>query len=243
MTHASPTVQVAADAEQMSRQAADLILRQVTHKPDLLLCASSGQTPTRTYDLLAAAHAQQPDLFRQLRVIKIDEWAGLAPDHPASCEHYLQEKLIAPLGIDPSRYVAFQGDAPDPQAECDRVSTWLDAHGPIDLCILGLGANGHLALNEPAESLPPRAYVVPLSKRSLQHSMLATTEHKPTHGLTLGLAQILHSRQILLLVNGSHKKRVLQQLLQPHLSTHFPASLLWLHPNLTLLCDRASAPE
>jgi galactosamine-6-phosphate isomerase len=224
----------------MSGQAADFIVKELREKPDLLLCASSGRTPMRAYELLAAAKTKQRKLFQRLRVIKIDEWAGLAPDHQASCELYLKEKLIDPLGIDANRYISFSSDARDPHAECERISAWLAEHGPIDVCVLGLGENGHVALNEPAASLWPHAYVVRLAKRSLQHPMLAALKHKPTRGLTLGMGEILQSRRILLLVSGGHKRAVLRRLLKPLVSTRFPASLLWLHPDVTILSDRDS---
>ena len=225
----------------MSRQAAQRILAALAGKRDLLLCAASGSTPTRLYQMLTERHADQPDAFQELRVLKLDEWGGLGMDEPGSCEHYLRTHLIDPLGISADRYFGFASDAADPELECERMRRCLAVEGPIDLCVLGLGANGHLALNEPAPSLEPGAHVARLSEASLRHPMLATCRKLPTHGLTLGLGEILGSREILLVVSGRQKQEPLKQLSRRRLTTEFPASFLWLHPHWTLICDHDAA--
>ena len=226
--------------EGMSRRAAAFITAELARCPALLLCVSAGTTPTRTYDLLAVARAREPQLFARLRLLKIDEWGGLAPDHPATCEAYLRARLVEPLALPAEQYEGFAPDPRDPEAECRRVRRWLGAHGPIDLCLLGLGTNGHLALNEPGTALQPHAHFARLTPASRAHPMLQATRARPAYGLTLGIADILHSRRILLLVSGGHKRSQLERLLQPLISPQFPASFLWLHPDVTILCDRAA---
>jgi len=100
--------------------------------------------------------------------------------------------------------------------------------------------NGHIAMNEPGASLQTSAHVARLTEATLAHPMLANTRSKPGFGLTLGMAEILASREILLLVNGANKREPLRRLCQREITTEFPASFLWLHPNWTLLCDRAA---
>ena len=234
-------VQVAENYETMSRRAAAQILREMRRRPNLLLCASAGGTPTRTYELLAARCARRPRRFSRLRVLQIDEWAGLAEGHPASCAADLRKKLADPLRLGPARYATFRTAAPEPRRECQRMARWLAAHGPIDLCILGLGGNGHVAMNEPARALVPHVHVARLAKSSRNHSMLKALARKPRHGLTLGIGDILCARRILLLVSGRNKRAVLKQLFKPAVTPRFPASFLWLHPDVTLLCDRQAA--
>ncbi len=229
------------DHEAMSRHAASLVIEQIRRRPDLLLCAAAGSTPTRTYEILAAQPRTEPHFFDALRVVKLDEWAGLEASHPATCESYLQNYLIRPLNLSSERYIAFRSDADDPQAECQRIQTALERRLPIDYCILGLGANGHLGLNEPAESLQPFAHVANLAESSLRHPMLALANGRVAYGMTLGMAEIMQSRKVLLLVSGAHKRQQLRRLLKPEISSQFPASFLWLHPDVTLLYDRDSA--
>jgi len=229
------------DAESLSRQASKRILAALAGKPDLLLCAAGGSTPLRTYQLLARHHERHPNAFRKMRVVKLDEWGGLTMGGLGTCEQQLQTHLLVPLGVSGRRYVGFRSNPPDPEQECARIRRRLASEGPIDLCVLGLGMNGHVAMNEPAPSLPPRAHVARLAETTLRHPMLANSRSKPTFGLTLGLAEILASREILLLVSGANKRAPLRQFMQRKITTQFPASFLWLHSNWTLLCDREAA--
>ncbi len=233
-------IRVVNDYDALSRLAADLVLRELKRKPELILCASAGGTPTGLYQRLAASCSRQPALFRKLRLLQIDEWQGLPPGHPARCEADLRRKLLEPLGIPPARFIRFDSATPAPELECERVNRWLATHGPIDICILGLGTNGHVAMNEPAAELMPKAHVARLAASSKQHPLLSTLPHKPRFGLTLGIGDILCSRKVLMLVSGAAKRAAMARLAQPRVSTRFPASFLWLHPDATVLCDRAS---
>ena len=233
--------EVAESYEAMSRRAERLVAAELKRTPALIFCASAGGTPTRLYELMAARNSRAPDLYKQMRVLQIDEWGGLPKLHPASCEFDLQKKLLEPLAIRPDRYIGFRTETPKPEAEPIRVGDWLADHGPIDICILGLGINGHVAMNEPGKTLIPHAHVAKLARSSLQHAMLRELSRKPRYGLTVGMADILASRMILLLVNGKRKRGALKQLLKPAVTTQFPASLLWLHPRAIVLCDREAA--
>ena len=223
----------------MSRAAADWLARALKHKPDSLLCLATGGTPTRTYDLLVAKQRTQPGLFRRLRVLKLDEWGGLAMDDPATCEAHLQRHIVQPLRLG-KRYFGFQSQPRDAEAECIRVQHWLERNGPIDVCVLGLGVNGHLAFNEPASFLQPHAHVATLSRASLRHAMLNETSRRPKFGLTLGMADLLQARRVLLVVSGVSKREPVKKLLSGQITTRFPGSLLQLHADVTLLCDEAA---
>jgi galactosamine-6-phosphate isomerase len=232
---AGPSFVLVPDAETMSQRAAALIASEVRRRPDLLLCAAAGASPARAYALLARAAQGDPALFRQLRVIKVDEWGGLAMTDPATCEMDLQNRLLRPLGVTADRYQRFDSQAPDPAAECARIAQWLARHGPIDLCVLGIGLNGHIAMNEPTDGLPSGPHVAQLAPSSLQHPMLAASGAKPAYGLTLGMRDILQSGKILLLAAGDRKRPVLERLRHPLLTPRFPASFLWLHRDVTVL--------
>jgi galactosamine-6-phosphate isomerase len=233
-------IRVLRNSEELSRNAADFVFAALRQKPGLIFCASAGGTPTLLYELMAACCRRTPELFRQMTVLQIDEWVGIPAHHPASCRSDLQKKLIDPLGIPPRRFISFAADSPDPQDEANRIARWLLGHGPIDVCILGLGVNGHLAMNEPAPAFTPRAHVVKLARSSLGHSMLRDLKPKPRYGLTVGMADILCSRLALLLVSGESKQEAMARFLEGKVTTSFPASLLWLHPNAAVLCDRKS---
>ncbi len=236
-------IEVAKTYGELSQKAADFICAELKNKPALLLCASAGGTPTGTYQALAARYSRQPRLFSQMHVLQIDEWGGLPEEHPATCQSDLRTKLINPLHITANRFTALHTAAADRQKECERVSNWLAANGPIDICLLGLGANGHIAMNEPAESLEPGVHVARLAKSSQKHGMLTDLAKKPSFGFSLGMRDILNSRMLLLLVSGAHKQGVLKKLLQPLVTTQLPASFVWLHARTVLICDREAADE
>jgi galactosamine-6-phosphate isomerase len=239
---ASLEIEVAENHTAISRRAEQLIVSELKQKPDLLLCASAGATPTQLYELLATRCRRQPRLFKRMRVLQIDEWGGLERGHPATCESDLKTKLLKPLGIGRDRFFGFRTEARSPELECARVERWLATNGPIDICLLGLGLNGHVAMNEPAAALIPRVHVAGLARSSLNHPMLKSLSRKPRHGMTVGMGGILSSRIILLLVNGRHKRAPLKRLRGPIVTTQFPASFLWLHPRAIVLCDRDAAP-
>jgi galactosamine-6-phosphate isomerase len=230
--------QVFPDHEAVSRHAAEWIAELLRERPTSLLCLASGATPRHTYQLLVENGSREPSLVNQCRILKLDEWGGLPIADPATCEKHLQSEFVMPLGL-ADRYVGFDSNPQDAQAECTLIAAWLERNGPIDICVLGLGTNGHIGFNEPAASLQPHAHVAELSAASLSHAMITQSAVRPTYGLTLGMADLLQSRHVVLLVTGTRKRRPLEQLLSGQISTQFPASLLQLHPSVQLLCDAA----
>ena len=226
------------DYREMSRKAASLVLKDIKKKPELLLCTATGSSPEGLYRELVTTAKKEKELFKQLRILKLDEWGGIQENHPVSCEYFLREKLLTPLAIPREHYISFASDPEDPARECSRISSLVETQGPIDICILGLGANGHLALNEPAAQLEPQAHVASLTEESLHHPMIASLEQKPSYGLTLGMEEILSSRQIIMLVSGKGKKRIAEKFLEGTVSTELPASFLWQHPNVECLVDQ-----
>ena len=232
-------ITVLPDGEALDREASKLILEAAHARPDLLICLASGDTPTGTYALLA----QDPERLAHARFIQLDEWAGVAPEDPASCAAYLNRTVQGPLAVPPERWIGIRGDAEDAAAECRRVGAALEAAGPIDLCILGLGMNGHLALNEPAESFDPFCHVATLAAQSRAHPMVAAAAHPVRQGLTLGLGDIMRARRILLMVSGAAKRTPLARLAARRIRPTLPASFLWLHGDAVCLCDREAAAD
>lgn len=224
----------------MSSQAADIVCEELKHKPNTLLCLSAGGTPTGLYEELVKRQIHNPTPFRRFRAIGVDEWGGLPAGSPGTCQADLEKKLLDPIKVKPSRSHFFLSNSSNPQRECERMARWLAANGPIDVCILGLGLNGHVAMNEPNPALNPRIHLANLAASSSRHPMLKTVQRRPRYGLTLGLHEILSSRKILLLVSGEAKRPILKKLLQSPVTTRLPASFLRLHPDTTVLCDRAA---
>lgn len=230
-------ISVCHDDDGLSARAAALILAELSAKRDPLLCAATGQSPSGAYRALVDASTTGPGSLGRVRVLMLDEWGGIPETAAESCRHYLRTRLLDPLGIPPDRCLAFEGTAEDPAAECERIRRELDRQGPIDLCVLGLGANGHVGFNEPAPFLVPHCHVEILSEATRHHAMVRSMARVPTLGLTLGMQEILASRRILLLVTGDGKRDATAKLLSGRITPTLPASFLWLHGNVDCLVD------
>jgi putative deaminase/isomerase len=230
-------ISVCDDNDSLSARAAAVMFAELSAKRDPLLCAATGQSPSGAYRALVEASTTRPGSLGRLRVLMLDEWGGIAGTSSESCRHYLRTRLLDPLGIPPDRCLAFEGTAEDPGAECERIRRELDRQGPIDLCVLGVGANGHIGFNEPAPFLVPHCHVETLSEATRLHAMVRSMERPPTFGLTLGMQEILASRRILLLVTGDGKRNVTAKLLTGRITPTLPASFLWLHGNVDCLID------
>jgi galactosamine-6-phosphate isomerase len=227
--------------EALSNAAAEHIFQLVCENPRASICLATGSTPTGTYKSLqnfGSARGPSKSKFSQTTIVKLDEWGGLEDLHPATCEYYLREYVIQPLEIEAQRYISFRASAADPQAECQRVKTRLaNEVSRLDLCVLGLGINGHLGFNEPASALTAHTHIATLTEQTQQHPMVKGNETKPTYGFTLGMADLLQAKEIMLLVSGDHKRQQLIRLLDNSIDTQFPASFLCLHPDVTLYTD------
>ncbi len=221
----------------MSIQAASLVISAIEKKKDLLLCPATGDSPVGLYDELANKSRADRKLFEHLRVLKLDEWGGVPENHPVSCEYYLRTRLLDQLRIPSERYISFASDPAEPIEECKRIQFELDQQGPIDICVLGLGKNGHIGFNEPGPFLIPHCHVADLSKESIQHNMVRSMDTAPHFGLTLGVQNIMFARKILLLISGRNKESVTERLLQRKVYTNLPASILWLHSNVECIID------
>jgi galactosamine-6-phosphate isomerase len=221
----------------MSQMAYDSIISDLKLKSGQLICTATGNSPTGVYEKLSALYKINPEYFKDIGIVKLDEWHGINPNDPSSCDTYIRHKILEPLHISNDRFIAFKSDTISPETECDRIQQEIAEKGPIDLCILGIGINGHIGFNEPAESLSAGCHVSQLEQTSMQHHMVNDVKTKPRNGLTLGMADILRSKKIMLLITGAHKENITEQLLTKKITTHLPASLLWLHSNVECYID------
>lgn len=227
------------DYEEMSLAASSFIYQTVIDKPNLLLCPASGNSPRSAYNHLVKKMISA-QLNHAVKVISLDEWVGLAAHNQFSGAYQLKSQLIDSLDV--KSYFLFNGDNPNEKEEIHKANNYLHENGPVDLCILGIGTNGHLGFNEPGEYLHPTSHRIRLTEASCGHQMVADSSYRPEYGITLGMKDILLSKKILLLVNGEHKKPVMKDFLSRKITSRLPASLLWLHPEVTCLCSKDAVP-
>ena len=218
----------------MSLAAAEVFDEAIRDRRDPCVVLATGHSPLGLYRNLVASRSA----YDHLRVVKLDEWLGIPMHHPSTCEYFLQKEFLGPLGIRPEKYVSFNSQPADANKECARISGQLAQIPVIDLCILGLGKNGHLGLNERGPWLVPDCHVISLDKTSRQHQMLKERKVTVTKGITLGMSNILRSKKLVLLVTGDGKQAVFDEIKKAKITPTLPASFLWLHPDVHILVDR-----
>lgn len=228
------------DYIEMSKKACDFLIRRLTEKPDALFCIATGSSPTEAYRLFVQRINSEHIDTKRMRFIKLDEWCGLPKNNPATCEHYIRKHILTPLNIPDERYISFHPLENNSEYECNRISKLLAENGGIDCCILGIGRNGHLGLNEPKMEMNPFTHKAYLDDKTKAHSMLTENNQLVSTGYTLGIHEILNSKEILLLISGTDKKEAYHNLLKKTLTSKYPANYLWLHNRTTCIVDSSS---
>jgi len=147
------------------------------------------------------------------------------------------------MNIPAKRFISWDSNPQDPSTEVERITKLLEKEGDIDVCILGMGINGHLGFNEPSDSFKLKPHIAELTDTTKKHTMAQEAKHEIKYGLTLGMGEIMRSKKIILLVNGAHKIDPFKRFLSQKITSEFPASILWLHPNVTVICDKEAMPE
>lgn len=228
--------------ELMSDAAADLIIDIVTNKPDAVLCFATGNTPLLTYQLLVEKAVSQHTDFIKCFCIGLDEWLGVAEDNSGSCHYILQKQIFQPLGITKNQVHLFNGTADDPENECEKMNKIIEVRGGIDCMLVGIGTNGHIGFNEPGVDVSRKAHIAALYETTIVSGQDYFNE--PTiigKGITLGMAQVMQARTLLLLASGKNKAAILQQAIRGAISNEVPASYIQQHENALILVDKEAA--
>ncbi|RDE31661.1 glucosamine-6-phosphate deaminase [Parageobacillus thermoglucosidasius] len=230
----------AANYEEMCAKAANIIIFQVKEKTDSVLGLATGSTMMGVYKQLVEDHRQNGTSYRNVRTVNLDEYIGLAPDHPNSYRYYMNQYLFSHIDIPLSQTYIPNGASSDVEAECQRYEQLIESLGGIDLQILGIGRNGHIGFNEPGTPFSVPTHVVELapSTRQANARFFPSLEEVPRQAITMGIATIMKSRHILLLASGTAKAAIMAKLFEETVTTDVPASVLHTHPNVTVIADR-----
>jgi glucosamine-6-phosphate deaminase len=235
---------VVPDAPAMSALAADIVADVVRGKSDAVISLPTGSTPLSMFDVLAARAARAEIDFSRIHLFCLDEYVDVTPDDPNSLTGWLREAFIDRAGVAPERVHALPATAQDLLDAAEDYERALAALGGLDLAVLGLGPNGHIAYNEPGSSVDTRTRVVELTPGSLEQARAYWTGKVmvPDRALTIGVATLLESKLIVLLVSGEAKGEILRRALEEPMSREVPASWLRLAgPRLHVIADAAAA--
>lgn len=227
------------NAAECGFSAALLVAALVTAKPTAVLGLATGSSPQTLYEALEQERLE----LGRVRAFSLDEYLGLGAADEESYARTIRRDVVERLGLDPARVRTPDGRAQDPCQEAADYERSIRDAGGIDLQILGIGSNGHLAFNEPPSAFDSRTRVVELAQRTRDDNarFFAAAADVPTHAITQGLGTISEARQLLLIAHGEGKADAVARAVEGPVTEDFPASLIQRHPRVTLVLDEAAA--
>ena len=235
------------DYEEMSKTAAQIVARLVRRKPNCVLGLATGSTPLGLYRELIRMHKEEKLDFSGVVTFNLDEYYGLPPDHPQSYRYFMDENLFKHINIRPENTHVPSGIVPieDMEEYCRNYEEMIKKAGGIDLQVLGIGGDGHIAFNEPGSSLTSRTRLVALDEqtRTDNSRFFDSLDQVPKAAITMGVGTILEARCCLLLATGRKKAEVVAKAIEGPITSQITASALQLHPNAIVVLDEEAASE
>lgn len=238
-------VSVAKDYGEMSKRAARLIADSIRDKPNIVLGLASGGTPVGCYRELIRMHREEGLDFSKVTSFNLDEYIGLAPTHPQSYRYFMDENLFRHVNIKMKNTHVPDGLSDDHEKTCNEFEEAIKKAGGIDLQLLGIGSDGHIAFNEPGSPFNSRTTVVSLSERTRKDNarFFKSIDEVPRQAVSMGMETIMEAREIILLASGEGKADAVAKSIEGPVTTEVPASVLQRHPNCTFITDEASASK
>ncbi len=227
------------DYEEMSRKAANIIAAQIISKPDSVLGLATGSTPIGAYANLVEGYKKGDLDFSQIRSVNLDEYKGLAKDHVQSYAYFMRSNLFDHVNIDPTNTNLPNGLEEDIATECARYNSVIESMGGVDLQLLGIGNNGHIGFNEPADAFQKGVHCVKLTESTIQANsrLFDSADEVPRYAYSMGVKNIMDAKSILLVASGKAKAQALYDSLFGPITPQVPASILQLHNNVFVVAD------
>ena len=231
---------VSKDYDEMSKKAADFIINMMIEKPQAKLGFATGSTPIGMYEYLAKANKEGEISFKYAKSVNLDEYIGIDKENDQSYQYFMNENLFKKVDFkEGMTHLPFAPEADEKYAkEYDEL---LDEFGQRDVQVLGLGPNGHLAFNEPAEKLNQRTSIIKLTEETIKANsrFFKSEEEVPKYAISMGMADVFDAKTLVVLANGKNKHEVVRRILEEDtIYPEFPASFLHLHPNCYLFVDQ-----
>ncbi|UTF61437.1 glucosamine-6-phosphate deaminase [Gilvimarinus sp. DA14] len=231
------------DAAEVAAYGAQIFNKQLHKKPDSVLGLATGSTPVALYNELIELVNKGELSFKQAKTFNLDEYLGLAGEHPQSYRFFMNDKLFNHVDIDKANTHVPPGNASDPVAACEEYEEAINTAGGIDIQLLGIGRNGHIGFNEPSSSLASRTRVKTLTKATIDDNarFFSEGEYQPHLSITMGIGTILESKKVVLLATGAAKAEAIKATVEGPLTAACPASALQLHKDAVLIIDEQAA--
>jgi galactosamine-6-phosphate isomerase len=233
---------IESDYQSMSAKAADVVMQFIAPLKNPLISPATGDSPKGLYKEMIGRIKQKDIDTSGWYFVGLDEWLGMNELDEGSCRYHLNHDLLDPLRIDEKSVSFFDGKAKDIQIEIKKTENFIKAHGGIDVAIVGLGMNGHIGMNEPGTDPSLHAHISEIDRITQQVGQKYFKQsRKITQGITLGIADIMEARHVILLVSGTKKAAIVQQVLKGDISEQIPASLLRRHKSFSVYLDEEAA--
>lgn len=222
--------------EEISEKGASIVKAQILLKPDCVLGLATGSTPKGLYKKLCGSDLD----FSKISTFNLDEYYPLKSSDPQSYHTFMNENLFSKININLKNTHILDGECSDPSAECENFEKLIEKSGGIDLQLLGIGRNGHIGFNEPAETLKCRTHIVELTKSAIKANsrFFKSEDEVPKMALTMGVGTILSAGSIIIMASGADKHYAVKHLLDNEITTKVPATILKAHRNTVLICDK-----
>lgn len=227
-----------ANYAELSRKAADILAAQVVLKPDCVLGLATGSSPIGLYDSLVERYENGTLDFSKVRSVNLDEYRGLDGTHDQSYRYFMDTHLFNRINIQKDNTHVPNGKAADAAAEGDAYDALIRDLGGIDVQLLGIGLDGHIGFNEPDDCFTGPTHEVTLDPSTIEANarFFASADDVPRSAITMGMASIMQAKKIVLIASGSNKKDIMEKALFGPITPAVPASILQLHPDLTVVC-------
>lgn len=224
--------------DEMSLHAAQIVANQIKEKPASVLGLATGSTPIGLYSNLIDMCKKGEISFKSVTSVNLDEYYPIAPTNDQSYRYFMNHQLFDHVDIDKANTNVPDGTAADPAEECKRYEALVSDLGGIDVQILGIGRNGHIGFNEPDKKLILDTHVTDLTESTINANarFFASANDVPRRALTMGIGSIFKARKIIVMASGKEKKEAVSAMLERTVDTGFPATMLNLHPDVTLIC-------
>ena len=234
---------VCRDYETISKKAAGLVSGMVNVKPDCVLGLATGSSPIGMYDKLAELYQEGLADFSRAATFNLDEYCALDENSDQSYHYFMRKHLFSRVNVPEERIHIPSGCAPDMEAECLRYDAAIADAGGIDIQVLGIGSNGHIGFNEPADVFVGPTHLVDLKESTIKANarFFESESDVPRRAVSMGIGSIMSARKILLLAHGANKAKAIAQTLEGPITPEVPASILQLHPDVVMVIDREAA--
>jgi glucosamine-6-phosphate deaminase len=231
--------------EEISRQAARIVARTLYSKPNAVLGLATGSTPLGMYKELIRMHQEEALDFSRVTTFNLDEYVGLRKQHTQSYHYFMHENLFKHVNISQHNIYIPSGTTNNYQAFCAWYEQQIEKCGGIDLQILGIGSDGHVAFNEPGSSLGSRTRIKTLTKQTIEDNarFFDSADEVPVYSITMGVGTILEARQIILLANGANKAKAVAGAIEGPVTSMCTASALQMHRDTLFLLDQEAAGD